>query len=163
AGRRELVAFAKEHRIPHDICGKIIVATHESELAHMNKVFNNGVANDVEGIEMIDSKRIKEIEPYCEGISGIWVPCTGIIDYTDVAIKYKELINAKSNGSKVLTGQEVNSFEKKGDVTIVRTQKGTFEAKHVITCSGLQADRVSKKEGQKSEAAIIGFRGDYTI
>lgn len=161
AGRRELVAFAKEHHIPHDICGKIIVATHESELAHMNKVFNNGVANDVEGIEMIDSKKIKEIEPYCEGISGIWVPCTGIIDYTDVALKYKELINAKSNGSKVLTGQEVKSFEKKGDLTIVKTQKDTFEARYIITCSGLQADRVSKKEGQKSEAAIIGFRGDY--
>jgi L-2-hydroxyglutarate oxidase len=161
AGRRELVAFAKEHHIPHDICGKIIVATHESELAHMNKVFNNGVANDVEGIEMIDSKRIKDIEPYCEGISGIWVPCTGIIDYTDVAIKYKELINAKSNGSKVLMGQEVKSFEKKGNTTVVKTQKDIFEAHYIITCSGLQADRISKKEGQKSEAAIIGFRGDY--
>ncbi len=84
-GRRELVAFAKEHKIAHDICGKVIVATDQSELAHMNKVFNNGKANDVEGIELIDSKRIKEIEPYCEGISGIWVPCTGIIDYAEVS------------------------------------------------------------------------------
>ena len=161
AGRRELVSFAKEHKIPHDICGKIIVATHESELAHMNKVFNNGIANDVEGLEMIDAKKIKEIEPFCEGISGIWVPCTGIIDYTDVAVKYKELINAKSNGSKVLMDQEVKSFEKKGNSTEIKTQKDIFQASYVITCSGLQADRVSKKEGQKSDAAIIGFRGDY--
>jgi L-2-hydroxyglutarate oxidase len=161
SGRRELVQFVKEHNIQHDICGKIIVATHESELAHMNKVFNNGVANDVEGIEMIDAKKIKEIEPFCEGIAGIWVPCTGIIDYTDVSRKYVELIHAKNNGSKVITDQEVKSFEKKGDVTEVKTQNATYEANYIITCAGLQADRISKKEGQKSEAAIIGFRGDY--
>src|SRR6201996_1284908 len=83
-GRRELVAFAKEHKIPHDICGKIIVATKESELAHMDKVYNNGLKNDVEGIELISADKIKEIEPYCSGIRGIWVPCTGIIDYAAV-------------------------------------------------------------------------------
>jgi (S)-2-hydroxyglutarate dehydrogenase len=159
-GRRELVQFAKDHKIPHDICGKIIVATDQSELAHMSKVFNNGVANGVEGIEMIDTKRIKEIEPYCEGISGIWVPCTGIIDYADVAKKYEELINAKS-GNKVLKGTEVTGFEKKGNVTEVITPNGKYEANYIITCAGLQADRVAKKEGQKSAAAIIGFRGDY--
>jgi L-2-hydroxyglutarate oxidase len=59
-GRRELVAFAKEHNIQHDICGKIVVATEQSELAHMNKVFNNGLANGVEGIEKIDAKKIKK-------------------------------------------------------------------------------------------------------
>lgn len=160
-GRRELVQFVKEHNIPHDICGKIIVATHESELAHMNKVFNNGLANDVEGIEMIDAKRIKEIEPHCEGIAGIWVPCTGIIDYTDVARKYVELIHAKNNGNKVLTGQEVTGFEKKGELTEVITPTSRFTASYIISCAGLQADRIAKKEGQKSEAAIIGFRGDY--
>lgn len=160
-GRRELVQFVKEHNIPHDICGKIIVATHESELAHMNKVFNNGLANDVEGIEIIDAKRIKEIEPHCEGIAGIWVPCTGIIDYTDVARKYVELIHAKNNGNKVLTGQEVTGFEKKGELTDVITPTSRFTASYIISCAGLQADRIAKKEGQKSEAAIIGFRGDY--
>jgi len=161
SGRRELVQFVKEHNIPHDICGKIIVATHESELAHMNKVFNNGLANDVEGIEIIDSKRIKEIEPHCEGIAGIWVPCTGIIDYTDVARKYVELIHTKNTGNKVLTGQEVTGFEKKGELTEVITPTSRYTANYIITCAGLQADRIAKKEGQKSDAAIIGFRGDY--
>ena len=71
-GRRELVAFAKEHKIQHDVCGKIVVATDPSELAHMNKVFNNGLANGVEGVEKIDAKRIKEIEPYVVGIEGLF-------------------------------------------------------------------------------------------
>ena len=160
-GRRELLSFVKEHNIPHDICGKIIVATHESELAHMNKVFANGVANDVEGIELIDSKRIKEIEPHCEGIAGIWVPCTGIIDYADVARKYVELIHAKNNGCKVLTEHKVIDFLKKKDSTDVVTEKGTFNGTYIISCAGLQADRITKKDQVKTDSAIVGFRGDY--
>lgn len=160
-GRRELVAFAKEHKIPHDICGKIVVATEEAELAHMNRVYNNGMANGVEGLEKIDTKRIKEIEPYCEGIAGLWVPCTGIIDYADVSRKYVELIHSKFSGSKVLTEHEVTAFEKHGDHTHVITPKGKFTGKYVITCAGLQSDRIAKKEGAKIDTAIVGFRGDY--
>ncbi|MCC6370798.1 MAG: L-2-hydroxyglutarate oxidase [Bacteroidia bacterium] len=161
AGRRELVDFAKQHKIQHDICGKIIVATHESELAHMNKVYNNGIANGVEDIEIIDAKRIKEIEPHCQGISGLWVGCTGIIDYGDVARKYAELINTNSNGSKVLTSQKVIGFEKHNDETTVITEETKFTGKYIISTSGLQADRVTKKEGAKTDSAIVGFRGDY--
>lgn len=160
-GRRELVEFVKTHNIPHDLCGKIIVATEESELAHMNKVFANGIANGVEGIEIIDAKRIKEIEPHCQGIAGIWVPCTGIIDYTDVARKYVELIHAKNNGSKVLTEHKVIDFINKGDNTDVVTEKGTFNCKYLISCAGLQADRITKKDHVKTDSAIVGFRGDY--
>ena len=160
-GRRELVEFAKKFKIPHDICGKLIVATHQSELAHMNKVFQNGIDNGVEDMEIIDSKRIKEIEPYCEGIAGIRVGCTGIIDYDAVAKKYAELINSKTNGSKVLTGQHVVDFIRGENETTVITKTSQFKAKYIITTSGLQADRMAKKEGQPSDAAIIGFRGDY--
>lgn len=161
-GRRELMSFVKEHNIPHDLCGKIIVATEESELAHMNKVFTNGVANGVEGIEMIDAKRISEIEPHCKGIAGIWVPCTGIIDYSDVARKYVELIHAKNNGCKVLTEHKVTDFIKKSDhTTDVVTEKGTFNATYIISCAGLQADRITKKDHVKTDSAIVGFRGDY--
>ncbi|MCW3076298.1 MAG: L-2-hydroxyglutarate oxidase [Bacteroidetes bacterium] len=160
-GRRELVKFAQEHHIQHDICGKIIVATDPGELAHMNKVYNNGIANGVEDIEIIDSKRIKEIEPHCQGISGLWVGCTGIIDYGDVARKYAELVNATGNGSKVLTSQKVVGFEKSANFTTVITESDKFIGKYIITTSGLQADRITKKEGAKTDAAIVGFRGDY--
>jgi L-2-hydroxyglutarate oxidase LhgO len=160
-GRRELVAFAKEHQIQHDICGKVIVATKQSELDHMHKVFRNGQANDVEGIEMIDAHQIKEIEPFCTGIEGIWVPCTGIINYAAVAEKYVELITAKFQGSKVLTEHEVTGFEKHLDGTTVITNKGNFNGKYIITCGGLQSDRLARKEGVKTDSEIVGFRGDY--
>ncbi|MEP7129447.1 MAG: L-2-hydroxyglutarate oxidase, partial [Chitinophagales bacterium] len=160
-GRRELVAFAKEHNIKHDICGKVVVATQASELAHMNKVFNNGLANGVEGIEKITASQIKEIEPYCTGIEGLWVPCTGIIDYAEVSRKYVELIENGFPGSKVLTGHEATAFEKYSDATTVITPKGKFTGTYLIACAGLQSDRVAKKEGAKIDTAIVGFRGDY--
>jgi len=160
-GRRELMDFVKEHNIAYDLCGKIIVATEESELAHMNKVFANGLANGVEGIELIDAQRIKEIEPHCQGIAGIWVPCTGIIDYADVAKKYVELIHTKNNGCKVLTEHKVIDFIHKDGATDVVTEKGTFTGKYIISCAGLQADRITKKDQVKTDSAIVGFRGDY--
>jgi (S)-2-hydroxyglutarate dehydrogenase len=160
-GRRELVQFAKEYKIPHDICGKIIVATDPSELAHMNKVYNNGLANGVEGIQKINAQQIKEIEPYCEGIEGLFVSCTGIIDYADVARKYVEIIHAKFPQSKVLTDAEVTAFGKGANTTTVISKKGKFVCNYLITCAGLQSDRIARKEGAKTTAEIVGFRGDY--
>jgi len=160
-GRRELVQFAKDYKIAHDICGKVVVATDESELPHMHKVYNNGIANGVEGVELITTAQIKEIEPHCAGIAGIRVACTGIIDYGDVAKMYATLVNSGSSGSKVLTGQKVIGFEKGSNGTTVITEKDKFFAKYIITTSGLQADRITKKEGTKTDSAIVGFRGDY--
>lgn len=160
-GRRELVAFAKEYKIPHDICGKVIVATQASELPFMNKIFNNGIENGVEGIEKIDAKKIREIEPYCTGIEGLWIPCTGIIDYNQVAQKCVELIHLKFKNSKVLTEQEVIGFEKHETHTEVITQKEKFTTKYLIACAGLHCDRIAKKEGVNPGMKIVGFRGDY--
>ena len=160
-GRRELVAFAKEFKIAHDICGKIIVATKESELAHMNKVFGNGIANGVEDIELIDAKRIREIEPHVEGIAGIRVGCTGIIDFPAVTHKLGELVEQKFPGSKIFLSMDVLDFVHDGEKTDVVTSHGTFNARFIVTCAGLQSDRLAKKEGAKSDAAIVGFRGDY--
>ena len=127
----------------------------------MNRVLNNGLANGVEGIEKINAQQIKDIEPYCEGIEGLWVPCTGIIDYTDVSRKYVELIQSKFEGSKVLLEHEVIGFEKHQFYTDVITTKGKYSGSYIITCAGLQSDRIAKKEGAKIETAIVGFRGDY--
>ncbi len=161
-GRRELVAFAKEHNIQHDVCGKIVVATQESELPFMDKIFNNGVANEVEGIEKIGPERILEIEPHVKGIAGIWVPCTGIIDFRGLTEKLAELILGQNNASKVLTGHCVLGIEKTGNETIVRTNQGNFVGHHLVFCGGLQADRLAHLDGLNDIGMrIVGFRGDY--
>ena len=159
-GRRELVAFAREHHIPHDICGKIVVAINENELQHLDRIYNNGIANGVEGVEYISADQIKEIEPYCRGIKGLFIACTGIIDFSVVAKKYAELIAAKED-NKVLTGYEVLDFLHENDEIIIVTNKENFKTNYLITCGGLQSDRLARKEGVEPETRIIGFRGDY--
>ena len=160
-GRKELVAFAKKHRIPYDICGKIIVATNEKELPNMELIFQNGIENEIEGIKKITPKEIKEIEPFCHGIAGINVPCTGIIDFTKVAEKLGQLIEKKEQGNKVLTSHKVTGFDKHDFYTNVVTNNGTFSTKYIINCAGLQCDRIARMDGLRPKMRIVPFRGDY--
>ena len=160
-GRRELVRFAKEHKIPHDICGKIIVATDVSELAHMNTVFANGQANGVEDIELIDSEKIKEIEPCVEGIAGIRVGCTGIIDFPGVTRMLAELLKQQFASSGIFLETEMKAFVHHADSIDIITNRGTFKTRYLVTCAGLQSDRVARVGRTVRNATIIGFRGDY--
>jgi L-2-hydroxyglutarate oxidase len=160
-GRHELVAFAKEHGIPHDICGKVVVATDESELANLEKVFKIGLENKIEGIRRITAAEVKEIEPFVESIGGIHVPVTGIIDFRAATAKMVELALAIQPESKLYLKTEVLDIEK-GDVTSqIITSKGKFEAEYLVFCAGLQADRLAKKDGVKLKEKVVGFRGDY--
>lgn len=160
-GRRELVAFAKEFNISHDICGKIIVATDESELPNLETIRERGIANGVEEIEKIGPQHIKEIEPHCAGIAGIRVGCTGIIDFRATTEKFGELLEAKHPSSRVLLKHEVLDVAQNANGTELITNQGKVHAKHVIYCGGLQADRLAKTDGVKLDMSILGFRGDY--
>ncbi len=160
-GREELIAFAREHNIPYEICGKIIVATDEGELANLEQIFRNGLENEIEGIEKIGPDEIKKSEPFCCGIAAIRVPCTGIIDFTKVAKKLGRLIKAESQGNKVLTSHKVLGFEKHDSFTKVVTNQGTFAARYIINCAGLQCDRIAKLDGVEAGLRIVPFRGDY--
>lgn len=160
-GRKELVAFAREYNIKHDVCGKIIVATEEKELSNLENIYNNGLANNIEGIEKIDSKKIKEIEPYCEAIAGIRVPVTGIIDFVGATNKMVELAVAKNTFSKLVLAEEVKQIEKESDFSRIITSKNKYSAKYLIFCGGLQADRLARADKVKIKERVVGFRGDY--
>ena len=161
SGRHELVAFAKEHGIAHDVCGKVVVATKESELQYLDKIFQNGSANNIEGLEKITSSQIKEIEPFVEGISGLWVPCTGIIDFRGATSKMVEIALALQSESKLLLEHEVIDILKGETISTIVTNKGNVTAKHLVFCAGLQADRLAKKGGVALKEKVVGFRGDY--
>lgn len=160
-GRRELVAFAKQHGIKHDICGKIIVAMEESELPRLERIFERGLANGIEDMERIDAARIKEIEPFCAGIAGIRIGCTGIIDFRGATNKMAELARAINPENEVHTGEEVLGSDQHDQASTVRTTKGTYRTRAVIFCGGLQSDRLAKKDGARLPERIVGFRGDY--
>jgi len=159
-GRKQLITFAEEHNIPYEICGKIIVAAKEKELANLEQVFQNGVENEIEGIEKIGPDEINEIEPFCQGIAGIRVPCTGIIDFTEVAMKLAELIEADGQ-NKILNSHKVVVCDKHDYFTNVVTNNGALAVKYIINCAGLQCDRVAKMCGVEPKMRIVPFRGDY--
>lgn len=160
-GRRALVKFAQENNVKHDVCGKVVVATDEAELPHLDKIFSNGLANDTEGIEKISGDQVREIEPNCEGIAGIRVPCTGIIDFVGATEKMAELALDIQPNSKVVLGEAFENMLEEGEVSKFKTSKNTYYSKHFIFCGGLQSDRLAKNDGVDSEMQIVGFRGDY--
>ncbi len=162
-GRRQLVQFAKDNNIEHDVCGKIIVATEESELPFMEQILENGQKNGVEDLRKIDAAEIKEIEPYCEGIAGIWVGCAGIIDYVGVAKKLGELIVQIQPQSSVRLDCEVQDFSKSSteDHHVIQTSQGNVMCKKMVFCGGLYSDRLARKQGIEMPERIVGFRGDY--
>ena len=160
-GRHALVAFAKEHNIAHDVCGKVVVATEERELPFMEKIIQNGIANNTEGVERISSDEVKEIEPFVEAVAGIWVPCTGIIDFVGATQKMVELALAQNSQNKLMLETEVQEVANTANGKQIATSKGVFESKAAIFCGGLQADRLAKKDGAKIKEKVVGFRGDY--
>jgi (S)-2-hydroxyglutarate dehydrogenase len=160
-GRHELVAFAKEHGIAHDVCGKIVVATEESELPNMEKIYKTGLENEIEGLKKLTGEELKEYEPHVEGIAGLLVPCTGIIDFRGATEKMVELALNIQPESKMYLGHEVQEILKNGETSTVVTSKGNFEAKYLVFCAGLQADRLAKKDGVDLKEKVVGFRGDY--
>jgi len=160
-GRHELVAFCKKHNIAHDVCGKIVVATHEDELENLERIYKIGLENKIEGLKKINSKEIEEIEPEVKGIAGLWVPCTGIVDFRGATKKMVDLGIDTQNQSKLFVNTEVLDIEKSNQSSIIKTNKGSFNAKYLIFCAGLQADRMARKDQVKIKERIVGFRGDY--
>ncbi len=160
-GRKELVAFAKKYGIDCDVCGKVVVATDESELPMLDKIFAIGLENGIEGIKKITAAEIKEHEPFCEGIAGIWVPVTGIIDYRAATQKMVELALAENPESRLALGEEVTGIRNEGDVKTIVTSKGSYQARYQVFCAGLQADRMARKDHIQLKEKVVGFRGDY--
>ena len=160
-GRHELVKFSKENNINHDVCGKVVVATHKKELQFLDKIYKNGIENNTEGIERINASQIKEIEPEVNGLSGIWVPCTGIIDYVEATQKMIDIACSLNQNSKVLFSHEVLKIDNQDGLKFIKTNKVLVKSKFLIVCGGLQADRLAKSDGIPLKEKVVGFRGDY--
>ena len=158
-GRHLLTQYCDEHGIHYELCGKVIVATREAELPGLQKLYERGVANGVEGVEIIGPERLKEIEPHCQGIKAIYSPVTGIVDYTQVSLAYADDLRAK--GGEIRTGYEVTNIVRRGGVITVETPRGEVESSYLVTCAGLYSDRLAQMTGAPRVPQIVPFRGDY--
>ncbi len=160
-GQRELYSYCEQKGIPTDRCGKVIVASDDSEVPRLEDLMQRGTANGVQGLEMIGPEQLKDLEPHCVGVQALWSPNTGIVDYSRVARAYADDI--RESDGEVLPGYAVNKFSERPARVVLETSAGEVEAKHVVACAGLHADRVARMTGAPRDPRIVPFRGDYWV
>jgi (S)-2-hydroxyglutarate dehydrogenase len=159
AGKRAMEEFCAAEKIPFEICGKVIVALSEEELPALAMIFDRGQANGVR-CTMIDVPRLKELEPHAAGIRAIHVPETGIVDYRAVCGRLAERIR-ETGDNEIVFSARVVSMERRNGGMVLATAAGDVATRYVVNCAGLQSDRVAALSGQRPEAKIVPFRGEY--
>jgi len=159
-GYHMLIDFCNENNIKYELCGKIVVATSEDQLASLETLYERGIQNGLKGLEKLNKEQMQAIEPHVAGIAGIKVPQTGIINYTAVSEKYAE--NIKNMGGEIRLGEKVSSISEINGVSTVVTTKGSYNTTLVINCAGLYSDKVAQfTEKDQVKVRIIPFRGEY--
>ena len=157
-GKLAMDQFCQKENIPFDRCGKVIVAVTESEIPQLERIFERGLANDVQ-CERIGPERLKEIEPHVVGVQAIHVPEAGIVDYRQVAERLAERI--KAAGGELKTSAKVTGLFRHENRMVVQNGAGEIQAKLVVNCGGLHSDRLAWLSGTHPEAQIVPFRGEY--
>jgi L-2-hydroxyglutarate oxidase len=160
-GYRQMLDFCDAEQIPHEICGKIVVATAEEELPRLEELRRRGEANGLTGLRDLGPEEIREIEPHCTGIRGLFVPQTGIVDYAVVSGKYAEKIRAR--GGEIRFGEKVERIRNKADGMEIATSKGAMRAKMLVACAGLHSDRLARETEPDLPLRITPFRGEYFV
>lgn len=158
-GYKMLLNFCDENDVPYDICGKVIVATDETEIPAMMTLYERGNENGLDGLKILNETELKELEPYVTGVKGIFVPQTGIIDYKVVSNKIYE--NILMLGGKVIFEERLTMIKEHDDSVEIRTNKNYYTANKLITCCGLQADKAAGLNNRNLRIRIIPFRGEY--
>ena len=156
-GRKQLVEFAKRNQIDYDVCGKIILATNLIEKDRLSELKIRGEQNGLIGLQIIGKDKIKEIEPFAEGVEALFVPEAGIIDYKAVTNKLADLIIQINPNSRIQTSCKVLDVNDE----VLLTNQGNIQTYHTVFCGGLFSDRLAKKDDMKLKMRIVGFRGDY--
>ncbi|BAH52970.1 L-2-hydroxyglutarate oxidase [Rhodococcus opacus] len=156
-----LQQYAQDKNVAYEECGKVVVAHDQSEVGRMEAIFDRAVANGVPGIRKIARAEIPEIEPHARGVAALHSPHTAIIDYVAVAEALAADIAAA--GGRVLLGREVVGLYSRASETVVTTGDGSEAFGLVVTCAGLQSDRVALLSGEPRTPRVVPFFGDYFL
>ena len=155
-GIRQMVEFCRENGIPHEVCGKLVVAANEEELPRLQNLFERGQANGLKGLKLLGAEEMREIEPHVGGIAALRVPEEGIVDYPKVC----ETLTARIHG-RVITSAEVRGLRQVSGGWVAVSAAGDFETDLLINCAGLHCDRVAQMAGLRRDVRIVPFRGEY--
>jgi (S)-2-hydroxyglutarate dehydrogenase len=158
-GYQMMIDFAKKYDIPFNLCGKVVVATHKDELERLENLYQRGLANGLHQIKKLSLEELKAIEPHVDGIAGIQVPYTGIIDYKAVSNKLAQLFEAM--GGCISLNQKVINIKNTSNYSEIITETSAFQTKLVINCAGLYSDKIAAINQPNINLRIIPFRGEY--
>ena len=158
-GIRQMIEFCQMHSIPHEVCGKVVVATSPEEIPRLHALYERGLTNGLRGLRLLSAGELREIEPHAAGLAAIRVPEEGIVDYTRVCQALAEEIRAQ--GGEVITNSRVTSIRRDGAGWRVVSSTGEYTCNRIVSCAGLNSDRVAALAGHRRTARIVPFRGEY--
>lgn len=158
-GIRAMKAFCAEHAIPHESCGKLVVAIDESEVPRLKTLYERGITNGLAGLRWLAPGEAAEIEPHVRCVAAVQVPEEGIVDYAAVVQTLTREIERLGGG--VRTGAGVTGLRRTGGGWRVTTCQGDIEAGAFVNCAGLHSDRVARMAGEDPPSRIVPFRGEY--
>lgn len=157
-GLTATLAFCKTHGVRFEQCGKLIVATNSIEEARLNGLYDRARDNELK-LKYIDRKSLETLEPNIRGTAALFSPETGIVDYRQLARKMAELISAK--GGEIVFGRKVDHINEKSDLVELGAGDSSWQARKLVVCAGLQADRLARLAGLNVDFRIVPFRGEY--
>ena len=157
-GIRRMVEFCQRHGIPHEICGKLVVATEPEEVPRLHALLERGTANGLQGLQLLGPEQIREYEPHAAGLAAIRVPQEGIVDFKAATQAMADEIT--SHGGEVHYSAEVRQLRNSAGWTI-STTRGDFQSDFIVNCGGLHCDRIGSMAGDRDRTRIVPFRGEY--
>ena len=157
-GARLTKEFCVEHGIPVQTCGKLLVATNPQELTRMGALAERAKINQID-VEPVDASSLRALEPNVSGRGALLIPATGIVNYAHVTNAMASVVQAA--GGRVELGVEVSAIHEGSSLVIVSAGERRWEARYLVACAGLQADRVARLAGLPANFQIVPFRGKY--
>lgn len=158
AGRVIMERFCEEEGVHFERCGKVIVATDESELPALERIAERAIANGIT-CRRLGAVELREVEPYAAGVAALYVPDAGIVDYPAVCERLAARL--RRDGGSILTGARVTAIEERAGRVVVQSTAGDVEAHLAVNCAGLHSDRIAGLAGVRPPARIVPFRGEY--
>jgi 2-hydroxyglutarate dehydrogenase len=158
-GAADLYELCERRGIPHERCGKVIVARTARELRALDELERRGRANGVPGLRRLSGKELQEIEPSCRGVAALHSPATGIVDFAAVARSLAAEL--ADRGVTIATGCGVEAIARADGRLALRHPLGGTRARFAVFCAGMFADRLAVQGGAPSDPRIVPFRGTY--
>lgn len=159
SGSAQLVRFCQEQDVPHEVCGKVVVATRPAEIPRLRELYRRGAANGVPGLQMLTPGEVAAHEPHVRCLSGLLAPTTGIVDFKRVADAYVSVFQGA--GGTLVAGQKVESIGREATGIRIETNRGSLVTHLLINCAGLYSDHVARMAGLIPPCRIVPFRGEY--